>query len=97
MEGLSQKSLPRGNMIKLATEGRNFKHYVGSQTITANRLYASLTGDASSFLRRYVKWEELMMEDATTQQSLPAVLRNKGYHTAFLSDLVPECPDQWNS
>jgi len=87
LEGLSQTSLPRGDMttlIALADEGVSFDNYISRQIITANGLYATLTGDTPSFLRRFVKWEELTAQDATARQSLPAVLRDKGYHTAYL-------------
>ena len=93
LEGLSLSSLQRGDMttlIALANEGVSFDNYISRQIITANGLYATLTGDTPSFLNRFVKWEELTAQDAIAQQSLGAVLRDKGYHTAYLqaADLV---------
>ncbi|MEY1556919.1 LTA synthase family protein [Yoonia sp. R2331] len=87
LEGLSHASLERGDMrtlSSLAEQGVQFENYVSRQIITANGLYAAMTGDTPSFLRRFIKWEEMEADSQVAAQSLPRVFAEEGYQTSYL-------------
>ena len=87
LEGLSLASLDRGDMDtlkSLGAQGLQFENFVSRQIITANGLYATLTGDTPSFLQRFPKWEELDPTSDVARLALPNQMRDAGYHTAFL-------------
>lgn len=87
LEGVSQHSLTTGDMPflqSLATDGLSFSRYFGNQLQTSNGLYTSLTGHYPNFLGAASPWDALNAEDAAAQRSLPSVLAQRGYRTAFL-------------
>ncbi len=87
LEGLSIASLTRGDMKtlkQLGEDGVRFENYISRQIITANGLYASLTSDTPSFLRKFPKWVELDESSTVLRQSLPSELSRSGYLTNYL-------------
>ena len=87
LEGVSQYSLTTGDMPflqGLATENLSFERYFGNQLQTSNGLYTTLTGHYPNFLGVSSPWDTLSADDPAAQTSLPNLLAQKGYHTAFL-------------
>ena len=87
IEGVSKKSIRKPGMInleKLSKQNISFSNYYARQIITANGLYASLTGYVPSFLERYSKWDALTPDSSESKNTLPRALAEHGYHTAFL-------------
>jgi hypothetical protein len=91
MEGLSHLSLQIGDMeylTSIAEENISFTRYVGHQLITANGLYASLTGNLPNLARRGFKWTEADTDSESMRGALPNLLRAQGYKTAFLQSAL---------
>lgn len=87
MEGLSRHSLQVGDMnilSGLASQNIEFSRYITPQLITANGLFASLTGDLPYFISGQLKWETATEDARFMRDTLPSVLRVNGYHTAYL-------------
>jgi len=87
MEGLSTKSLELGrmeNLSLLAANNITFSRYFGSQIVTANGLYAALTGDYPYYLSTEFKWDHISSDNPIFRDALPAQLRNSGYQTSFI-------------
>ena len=91
MEGLSQHSLQIGDMkylTSIAEENIRFTRYVGKQLITANGLYASLTGDLPYLSKRGFKWTNIDADSEVMRGALPNSLRSQGYQTSFLQSAL---------
>ena len=91
MEGLSEHSLGVGDMeflSSLAADNIHFTRYVGHQLITANGLYASLTGDLPNFARRRHKWSDADANSHVMRNALPNAMRSQGYQTSFLQSAL---------
>lgn len=87
LEGVSQFSLENGSMPflkSLAADNLSFSRYFGTQLQTSNGLYSSLTGHYPNFLSVSSPWDTLRSDRPDAQQSLPRVLAQRGYRTAFL-------------
>lgn len=87
MEGLSHHSIELGDMETLsglAERNIDFSRYIGPQLLTANGLFSSLTGNLPYFTRGDLKWLDTTDGSETVRDALPWVLRDSGYHTAFL-------------
>ncbi len=86
LEGLSDHSLRIGDMRNfedLAARSVRFTRYYGTQLITANGLYASLTGDLPNFVSGDLVWADEAVTSRTFPYSIPTRMKSAGYQTAF--------------
>ncbi|MEJ6405152.1 LTA synthase family protein [Yoonia sp. 2307UL14-13] len=87
LEGLSEYSLTKyqmQNVQTLADENIHFRQYIGHQLLTANGIYSTHTGRMPYFTNVPMRWYELNGSAPETTDSLPFLLGNRGYQTAFV-------------
>lgn len=87
IEGISEYSLTKADMTQLQALAKNnihFKQFFGHQMITANGLYAALTGLQPNITGVTMRWTAMTATSDDTKAALPWLLRDAGYQTAFL-------------